>query len=162
MLTYLQSFTHVFVCQELTQLDASLARARTAGVQSGEGRKLLRTATLLRKMRAALLEGPAWQEVRAAIERLEEPETFDVAIGQDTLCEETKAGLQNNEMAKTLSGCHVLVANEVSAVKHECYLHFRTRDALLAVIAAAEQRDLSALREALARLLPLAWRVPPI
>ena len=47
---------------DLSQLDAALSSAQSAGVLAGAGRSLLLTAVLLRKMRAALLAGPDWHE----------------------------------------------------------------------------------------------------
>ena len=149
---------------DLSQLDAALSSAKTAGVLAGEGRALLLTAVLLRSMRAALLNGPDWQKVRVAIERLEECETFDVVLDNEREYKvvSRRNGESSNEISalmqnqlspeysvNLLRGVHVLVANEVAAVREEVELHFRTRGALLQVISAAERRELDPLRTAL-------------
>lgn len=133
---------------DLSHIDAAISNAQSAGLLVGEGRSLLLTAILLRKMRAALLNGPDWQTVRAAIERLEEPETFDLVleIGKEPYLTNNTASTPSRTQ---LRGVHPLVANEVSAVRKEVQLHFETRDLLLKVIFAAEQKDLVQLKDAL-------------
>ena len=192
---------------EIAKLDDALRVAREAGVMTGDGRRMLVAAIGLRRVRAALLQGPDWNQVERALHDMESDtdEYLSDAIKQERIESmgssmgstmeskmESKKDSRNKEDAAALissyrqrkrsnrnkksaaavsggdttttsmkgsgrikSAPHVLIANEIDAVRTEMLLHFQMKEILRDLNIGTETHDLELLVSTLAKATAL-------